>query len=136
MSRPGTLVIQFENWEDFKKRTAAALKNRKPSVTLHDRLIFASVTDYQKFMTEQKIAILAAIIHKKPTSIYQLAQVVERDFANVQRDCTALEAMGFIRLEELGDAKKSKAPRLSFDYARIEIHMPQMTYSHDLGEAA
>lgn len=136
MSVAKTLVIQFESWSDFKERASAALKKHKSSIAPETRLTFASVTDYQKFMTEQKIAILAAIIHKKPSSIYQLAQFVERDFANVQRDCTALEAMGFIRLEDVGDAKKSKAPRLSFAYSRIEVHMPQMTYSHDLGEAA
>ena len=61
---------------------------------------------------------------------------MERDFANVQRDCTALEAMGFISLENAGDAKKSKPPRLAFDYVRIEIQMRQMTYSHDLKAAA
>lgn len=136
MSATKTLVIQFEDWSDFKSRVKTALKKRKPSIAKKDRLTFASVTDYQKFMTEQKIVILAAIIHKKPSSIFQLAQVVERDFANVQRDCVALEAMGFVRLEEMKDAKKSKAPRLSFDYSRIEIHMPQMIYSHDLGVAA
>jgi predicted transcriptional regulator len=131
-----TLVIRFEGWDSFKSRVTSALKKKKPSIGKKDTLTFASVTDYQKFMTEQKIAILATIIRKKPSSIYQLAQLVERDFANVQRDCIALEGMGFIRLEDAGDAKKSKLPRLAFNYTRIEIHMPQVTYSHDLGEAA
>src|SRR5205085_11286245 len=99
-------------------------------------ILFNSVVDYQKFMTEQKIAILAGIISKKPLSIYQLAQVLERDFGNVQRDCTALETMGFITLEESGDAKGSKSPSLAFDYRRIVVEMPKLTYSHDLGEAA
>ena len=87
-------------------------------------------------MTEQKLAILAVIANKKPTSIYQLAQLVDRDFANVQRDCVALAGHGFIELEDAGDAKKSKAPRLSFDYNRIEVHMQQVTYAHELGTAA
>jgi predicted transcriptional regulator len=65
-----------------------------------------------------------------------LAQLVERDFANVQRDCTALEAMGLIRLEETGGVKKSKMPKLAFDFDRIEIHRPYVTYSHNLGGAA
>ncbi len=136
MNKAKTLIIRFEEWEHFKSRVKTALKKAKPSVSAKNTLVFASVADYQKFMTEQKVAILAAIIGKGPSSIYQLAQLVERDFANVQRDCTALAAMGFVRLEEAGDAKKSKTPKLAFDYTRIEIHMPQVTYSHDLGEAA
>jgi predicted transcriptional regulator len=136
MNAHETLIIRFEGWESFKSRVTTALKNKKTNIASKDTLIFASVTDYQKFMTEQKIALLSAIMNKKPVSIYQLAQLVERDFANVQRDCTALEAMGFIRLEDTGDAKKSKTPRLAFGYKRIEIHMPQVTYSHELGTAA
>ncbi len=114
------LIIKFEDWTDFKSRVRIALKKRKPSIASKNTLVFASVTDYQKFMTEQKIAILAAIIHKRPTSIYQLAQFVERV-------CVALEAMGFIKfLEKTKNSKQSKAPRLSFNYSRIEIHMPQI----------
>ncbi len=136
MSAAKTLVIRFEDWDHFKDRVKSALKKGKPGIATQNTLVFSSVSEYQKFMTEQKVAILAAIIGKKPSSIYQLAQLVERDFANVQRDCTALEAMGFIRLEESGDKKKSKTPRLAFNYTRIEIHMPQVTYSHHLGGAA
>lgn len=136
MKKSKTLVIQFEGWESFKHRTAAAIKSRKPSVGRKDTLMFASVAEYQKFMTEQKLAILATILHKRPASIYQLAQLVERDFANVQRDCVALEAMGFIKLEDSRGSKKSKIPRLAFPYTRILIQMPSVRYCHDLDEAA
>jgi predicted transcriptional regulator len=131
-----TLNIRFEVWTDFKNRVRLALKEGKSSNVQKGTLVFSSVTEYQKFMSEQKLAILAAIINKKPASIYQLAQFVERDFANVQRDCIALEAMGFIELKDSGDTKKSKTPKLAFNYTRIEIHMPQVTYSHELAEAA
>ena len=35
-------------------------------------------------MTEQKYVILAAIHNLKPNSLYQLAKLVDRDFANVK----------------------------------------------------
>lgn len=136
MNKDKSLYIHFEKWNDFKARTQAALKFRKPSAGKKNVILFNSVVDYQKFMTEQKITILAAIISQKPSSIYQLAQILDRDFGNVQRDCTALEAMGFITLEESGDTKGSKAPKLTFGYCRIVIEMPKLTYSHELGEVA
>jgi predicted transcriptional regulator len=135
MNKVKSLYVRFEKWDDFKARTKAALKTQKPSIGKANTILFNSVVDYQKFMSEQKIAILAAIISQKPSSIYQLAQVLERDFGNVQRDCTALEAMGFITLEESGDTKGSKAPKLVFGYRRIVIEMPTITYSHEFGEA-
>lgn len=136
MSKDKSLYIRFEKWDDFKARTQEALKARKTSIGAKNTILFNSVVDYQKFMSEQKLAILAAIISQKPSSIYQLAQVLDRDFGNVQRDCTALEGMGFITLEESGDAKGSKVPRLVFEYRRIVITMPKLTYSHEFGEAA
>ena len=136
MSKSKSLYIRFEKWDDFKARTQATLKERKSSIGKSDTILFNSVVDYQKFMSEQKIAILAAIISQKPSSIYQLAQVLDRDFGNVQRDCTSLEAMGFITLEESGDSKGSKVPQLIFNYGRIVIEMPTITYSHDFELAA
>jgi predicted transcriptional regulator len=136
MRKNRVLIIRFENWENFKKKASAALKAKKLSRTSNTTLVFASVADYQKFMTEQKLAILAAIISKKPSSIYQLSQLVDRDFANVQRDCVALVGMGFIKLIEAEDHRKSKSPRLAFDYTKIVIQMPRVSYSHNLEEAA
>jgi predicted transcriptional regulator len=136
MSDAKTLHIRFEKWDAFKGRVKESLKKGKPSVSHKHVLIFNSVVDYQKFMTEQKLAILATILTKKPSSIYQLAQLVERDFANVQRDCTALEAMGFIRLDDGTGSRGSKVPALAFGYSRIVIQMSQVSYAHELNSAA
>jgi predicted transcriptional regulator len=136
MSKGKSLFIRFEKWDAFKARTQAALKAKKPSIGKSDTILFNSVVDYQKFMSEQKIAILAAITCQNPSSIYQLAQILDRDFGNVQRDCTSLESMGFITLNESGDSKGSKTPRLAFNYRRIIVKMPKITYSHEFGEAA
>ena len=112
------------------------VKSRKRTIEPKDTLVFATVAAYQKFMTEQKYVILATIRNLKPRSLYQLAKLVDRDFANLKRDCECLEVMGFIKLVESGDAKGSIIPKLTFDYDVIEIHMPQMLYSHHLGDIA
>jgi predicted transcriptional regulator len=134
------LKIKFEPWEDFKNRAREsvknAIKNKTRSLDQKDTLIFSSVTAYQKFMTEQKYAILAAIRVLKPTSIYQLAKMVGRDFANVKRDCAALAAMKFITLIKVNDERGTLVPELSFEYDTIKVHMSNMVYSHSLGEAA
>jgi predicted transcriptional regulator len=130
------LTVKFQNWGEFKQKVTKAFKEQKRSITPKDVVVFSSVTEYHKFMTEQKLAILAIVANKKPQSIYQLAQLVDRDFANVQRDCVGLAAHGFMKLEDADDAKKSKIPQLAFDYMRIIIRMPTISYSHDLHEAA
>ncbi len=135
-----TLKIKFESWPDFKDRSKKELKEaintRKKNIQPHDVLIFESVASYQKLMSEQKYMILAAIKNLKPNSLYQLAKQVERDFANVKKDCDALEASGFIILQDTGDNRGTKTPMLTFDYCAIEIYLPTMIYSHSLGKVA
>jgi predicted transcriptional regulator len=135
-----TLSIVFESWSDFKSRTQKELREVATNKTIHvhpqDVLVFDSVASYQRLMSEQKYMILAAIRNLKPTSIYQLAKLVERDFSNVKKDCETLEASGFILLEDSGDNRGTKIPKLIFDYNVIEIRMPNMVYSHNLGKIA
>lgn len=135
-----TLKIKFESWENFKSRARKELheviKHKKKLLQPADVLVFASVGIYQKLMSEQKYMILAAIRNLKPTSLYQLAKLVDRDFANVKKDCDSLAVAGFIVLEDAGDKRNTKIPKLKFDYDTIEIHLPNMIYSHSLGEIA
>jgi predicted transcriptional regulator len=135
-----TLKIKFESWVSFQARATKAVleavNHEKKSIDPKDVITFASVAAYQKFMTEQKYAILAAVHNLKPASLYQLAKFVDRDFANLKRDCESLEIMGFIQLVGSGNAKGAIIPKLIFDYDEIEIQMPNMFYSHHLGNAA
>ena len=135
-----TLKITFESWDDFKDRARnelkAVIKSKKKFIQPHDVLVFASVAVYQKLMSEQKYMILAAIHNLKPTSVYQLAKLVDRDFANVKKDCDSMAAAGFIILEDVGDNRNTKLPKLKFNYDTIEVHLPNMIYSHNLGAAA
>ena len=87
-------------------------------------------------MSEQKYVILSAIKNLTPESIYKLSKMVGRDFANVKKDCDALESSGFIIMESKHDRRKTRTPRLAFDYDKIEIHLPQMVYGHLLGKEA
>jgi len=135
-----TLKVKFESWEDFKNRSRKELKevvqSRKKFIQPSDVLMFSSVAVYQRLMSEQKYMILAAIHNLKPASVYQLAKLVDRDFANVKKDCDSLTGAGFVVLEDTGDNRNTKTPRLRFNYDTIEIHLPTMVYSHSLGEAA
>jgi predicted transcriptional regulator len=130
-----TLKICFEDWESFKSRSRGILAAKAHLARDTQTLVFASVAVYQKFMTEQKLSVLAAVLRHKPASIYKLAQLVERDFANVQRDCVALEGMGFMALKKSKGPRSSKVPKLAFEYTRILIEMSQLSYSHHLKAA-
>lgn len=131
-----SLKIKFESTNDFFERVEKSLKNRKKSVASKDTLLFSDVLTYQRFMTEQKLLILVMIYTHKPTSLYQLAKLVDRNLANVKRDCDALKKGGFIVYEDVKEKPQSKAPRLAFDYNAIVVYLPNAKYSHILDDFA
>lgn len=125
MKKTKTLEIKFQSFNDMAATVSKALSKRKKLIQKKNEIIFDSIQNYRKFMTMHKIEILSAILQKQPSSIYELASFVDRNFAAVFKDCTALEAMGFIELKEKGDSKNSKIPALAFDYDRIFIDIPE-----------
>ncbi len=114
----------------------SALAKRKPLIQSKNVIYFESVVGFRNFMTVQKIEILTAIATHKPRTIYELAKIVDRDFAGVLRDCSSLDTTGFITLKESKDARGSKRPTLKFPYSIIVVYLPRTTYQIEFTEAA
>ena len=113
-----------------------ALKTRKPLIQPKNIIYFESIEGFRNFMTMQKVEVLTVIYNCEPKTIYELAKIVDRDFAAVLRDCTALKTTGFIDLKESKDAKGSKKPVLSFPYKCISVFLPRSPYQIEFNEAA
>ena len=134
------LKIKFESVNDFMSRTRKELKKAVKTGRRHiqkkDLMIWDSVEAYQQFMSDQKYAILSAIYKHKPQSVYKLAKILNRAQQNVARDCDLLEGHGFIIYGETSDARRTKVPRLAFNYNAIVIYLPSVTYKVALDIAA
>jgi len=136
MKKNEILEIHFQSLKDFKKEVTSALSKRKTSIQPKNTIVFESVSGFRNFMTVQKVEILTVIAVKEPKTIYELAKIVDRDFAGVLRDCVALETTGFITLKKANDAKGSKKPALAFPYMCISIQLPNSPYRIEFEEAA
>lgn len=131
-----TLEIKFESFAEFADQVRSALSKKKKLIQKENQIFFDSIESYRKFMTIQKIEILSVIAQQKPNSIYELAKLVDRNFAAVFRDCTSLESVGFINLNDNDDNKNSKTPALAFDYGQIWVDLPNRPFHIGIGEAA
>lgn len=136
MKKSKALEIHFQDFESFKKEVKSALAKQKRSIQSKDHIYFESLGAFRSFMTIQKIEILTVIANQEPSSIYDLAKMVDRDFAAVLRDCTSLEGAGFIQLKDKKDKKKTKMPELSFPYTSIVVMMPDNPYQIEFEAAA
>ncbi|MBU3913435.1 MAG: hypothetical protein KKB21_05725 [Nanoarchaeota archaeon] len=59
---------------------------------------FSGLEDLRQLLSNEKARILYTVKHNKPTSIYNLAKILNRDFKSVQQDTKILEKFGLISL--------------------------------------
>lgn len=128
MKNKKCLYINFKTLDELEQETLHAIESRKPKIQPLNVLFFESLRDFRDFMTVQKLEVLAVISSRKPDSVYELAQLLDRDTSAVQRDCNVLMNTGFITLEESNSNRKSKIPRLKFNYDRIVVQLPKLSY--------
>lgn len=136
MKSKKALTIKFQSLEQLKKELLDLPKTKKVYIQPEDVLLFESLNGFRNFMTLQKLELLAVISSANPKSVYELAKMVNRAIATVQKDCNLLASSGFIILEKEKGGRKSLAPRLKFNYDRIIVQMPEHPYELSFKAAA
>jgi len=60
---------------------------------------FKALSSLRQLLSNERARLLYTIKNKNPSSIYQLAKLLERDFKSVRQDVKLLERFGFLELE-------------------------------------
>jgi len=79
---------------------------------------FANLKEMRRVLTEKRLEILKTIRDRKPSSVYELAKMLDRDLKNVLQDLSYLRELGIVAITETG---LKKVPH--FDYDRISIEV-------------
>lgn len=101
------MYVDLENWRYYRD-------NLDEEIELTESLVTNKLS-----LSDLDFIILNTIKHKKPRSIRDLANKINKDVSNVQPKVKRLEEEGFIKFE-IG-AKNSKIPYLTFDEIKLEI---------------
>lgn len=83
-------------------RMEEAARTGKPDLSLH-QISFANIKDITEEFISPRPKLFACLVEKKPLSLYQLAKLLNRDYANVYRDVKSLVAMGIVELKKEGE---------------------------------
>ena len=136
MKSKKVLTIKFQSLDQLKKELLLLPKTKNGYIQPEDVLLFESLNGFRNFMTLQKLELLAVISSAKPKSVYELAKMVNRAIATVQKDCHVLASSGFIILEKEKSGRRNLTPRLKFNYDRIIVELPQHPYELSFKAAA
>lgn len=95
--------------------TGAEVERKKPGV------YFENLETMRKAITEERLRILKVIKARQPSSIYELAKLVNRDHKNVSDDVHYLAELGLIDLKKTKEARERTIPRVGYDKILLEI---------------
>ncbi|CAG8826160.1 2135_t:CDS:2, partial [Gigaspora margarita] len=107
-----SLGKMFENFE----QAIAGQKHLQPK----NVIVFSDLTTVYQVISQARLDLLTCLNTNQPANIYQLTQLLKRDYANVWRDCQALNSLGIIELKKEG---KEIRPIALYDEIDLQMKM-------------
>jgi predicted transcriptional regulator len=118
-SKDVTIRIKpFENAMDEAINVMWNLKQGKKVKPKKPTLTFPDLETLRTILTDERLRLLQTVNEKKPKSLYELAQLLNRKYPNVYTDAKKLEELGLI---ELRGHNNQNQPLLQYEKIRIEI---------------
>ena len=90
-------------------------------VKKHEGISFANLDVMRKVLTEERLRILKVIKKEHPTSIYELAKILERDIKNTFDDVQYLAEVGLVELKKSKVGREKITPLVNYDKILLEI---------------
>ncbi len=117
------LIISIKSRKDFMadaKNAMKLIKARKFPKETHYEISFEDQKDFNKFL--KNISLLSLILIHSPESIYELANLANKDISNLRRIISFFEKIGVIKIKEsVISGRKVKKPFV--EYQKVEFDL-------------
>ncbi len=128
-------VFTFRYQKNIRKNVLSEMREvmrTKKSKVHENEMLCDSVEAILKCVSKSRMEAFLAIVEYNPSSIYELAQILEKNQANVLRDVNALESMGLIRLFPVKEGNREKLkPEALYDMVVVELGQHLQVHSSD-----
>ena len=113
----------FKSLEDVIKEAKGVMERleKGEKVKKHAGISFANPDIMRKVLTEERLRILKTIKKAHPSSIYELAKILERDIKNTFDDVQYLAKVGLIELKKSKVGREKITPVVNYDKILLEI---------------
>ena len=113
-----------ESLDQFVKTGTNLAKKKKRKKKSENEFIitFPDLQIFAKIFSAERIRLLRIVRHETPSSIKELAALLNRDYPNVHADVTFLANQGFLELESKpGRGKGTMVPKFDWDGFEIAV---------------
>jgi len=122
MVSKSTLTVRIGGRDDSRDalRERVRAMERGESVQEQHVLILDDEADLHRLLSPANLELLRAIREHDPDSMREAADLVDRDFKDVHRNLSELDALNVVEFEQEGRAKR---PIVRFDEIDIEVSL-------------
>ncbi len=122
MTENKTLTVRLGDGTKTRAEARERIRRLEGGENLSDRhvLVLEDETELHRLLSPANLDLLRAIRQHEPGSMRAAAELVDRDFKEVHRNLTELEALNVVTFEREGRAKR---PVVRFDEIDIEVSL-------------
>lgn len=112
--------------DDFE-RTYEALRSGRRAPR-REGVFFTSMEAARNLLTLERLKLITLIRKHRPSSIYELAKLANRDMKNVHEDVKLLERHGILETElDETDVKARRVPTVPYDEIKVTIRLGEVS---------
>lgn len=114
------IKIEIKSLDEALKEAGGVFEqlSKGKAVRKKTAIYFSNLKEMRKVLTEKRLELLKTIKDKKPSSLYKLAKMLNRDLKNVLQDIAYLKELGLV---EVSETKDKKIPTVTYNRIAFEV---------------
>jgi len=115
---PRVMHVRFRTGDSERVAETLAALDSGETPDPHFERVYHDADELHRITRPKNLELLRTIVRERPESIRETARLVERDVRQVHRNLEELEALGLVKFEETGTARR---PTVWYDEIAVEL---------------
>ena len=115
--------IGIKSLEDVLSNAKEVMKKleRGEKVKRESGVYFENLEAFRRALTERRLEMLHVIKEKHPSSVYELAKMLDRDIKNVNVDLEYLREIGLVEIKRSKEKRERVIPEVNYDVIELRV---------------
>jgi len=115
--------IAIKSLEDVLSNAKEVMKKleRGEKVKRESGIYFENLEAFRRALTERRLEMLHVIKEKHPSSVYELAKMLDRDIKNVNVDLEYLREIGLVEIKRSKEKRERVIPEVNYDVIELRV---------------
>src|SRR3990170_1491068 len=115
--------MRIKNLEDVLSNAREVMKKleRGEKVKKESGIYFENLEAFRRALTERRLEMLHVIKGNHPSSVYELAKMLDRDIKNVNMDLEYLREVGLVEIKRSKEKRERVIPEVNYDAIELLV---------------